>query len=236
MGRLHERLNSSEAEFPDSLRKVFLDGCNGTGRGGRDRAAAVRVLSFCLSYPKVLGFMDCSKLSTKAVFPISDSCGDEAKVDPSIDSCHVLLWVYDYFLTLEDEVRCPSIFQSKSQVLTLAQINYAWSGSRFWSELPPPRLIFNSPYGYSTVFVLFIAVRHPKNTSGCDGLDSTLEQVHSHVPRTLQHSLSPGSRTIYPHRRFSPLYNPTAIKLPYGKPSFIRPPSSFRSNHGCVKL
>ena len=77
--------NGGGAEFPDSLRKVSLDGCNGTGGGGRDRTAAVRVLSFCLLHPKVLGFMDFSRWSTKVLSPVSDPCEDEAKIDPCIN-------------------------------------------------------------------------------------------------------------------------------------------------------
>ena len=54
------------------------------------------------------------------------------------------LWFYDYFLTLGDEVRYPHIFRRKCQALTVAQINYAWSGRRSWGEFLPPCQISNS--------------------------------------------------------------------------------------------
>jgi hypothetical protein len=43
------------------------------------------------------------------------------------------LWVYDYLLTLGDEVQyseVPTVFQA----LTGEQIKYAWAGRRSWSE------------------------------------------------------------------------------------------------------
>ena len=44
------------------------------------------------------------------------------------------LWVYDYFLTFEDEVRYSRISRPERQVLTVTQIKYAWSGNKTWSE------------------------------------------------------------------------------------------------------
>ena len=42
------------------------------------------------------------------------------------------LWIYDYFLTLGDEVRYPRIFRPRFQVLTATQIKYAWSRRKSW--------------------------------------------------------------------------------------------------------
>ena len=70
------------------------------------------------------------------------------------------LWIYDYFLTLGDEVQYPCILRLRCQVLTVVQIKYAWSGRRSWgkfiSALPKYLIIYSHP----TVFGLFIAVRH----------------------------------------------------------------------------
>ena len=41
------------------------------------------------------------------------------------------LWVYDYLLTLGDEVRRHT-FSTERWVLTIAQIDYAWGGRRSW--------------------------------------------------------------------------------------------------------
>lgn len=92
---------------------------------------------------------------------------EKAKFNPSTITQLLMvsiqcLWIYDYILTLGDEVRRSSIFWSGYPVLTVAQIKYAWHGRRSWSE--PTSLIqisYNS-YGCSTVFALFIAVRHPE--------------------------------------------------------------------------
>ena len=45
------------------------------------------------------------------------------------------LWIYDYFLTLGDEVQCPCIFRPGYQVLTVTQIVYAWSGRKSWGAI-----------------------------------------------------------------------------------------------------
>jgi len=70
------------------------------------------------------------------------------------------LWFYDYFLTLGDEVRYPHIFRRKCRALTVAQINYAWSGRRSWGEFLPPFRISNISHSHPAVFALFIVVRH----------------------------------------------------------------------------
>jgi len=81
------------------------------------------------------------------------------------------LWVYDYFLTLGDEVRHPSIFRLRCQVLTATvQINYAWSGKKSWGEFRPPRLISNGLHGFPTVSALFIFVWHSKIPQVVTGL------------------------------------------------------------------
>jgi len=50
------------------------------------------------------------------------------------------LWVYDYFLTLEDEVQCTSGSFQRFHILTVGQIKYAWSGRKSWGEFNPPFL------------------------------------------------------------------------------------------------
>ena len=44
------------------------------------------------------------------------------------------LWIYDYFLTLRDEVRYPYFSRQRYQVLTVAKIRYVWSGRRSWGK------------------------------------------------------------------------------------------------------
>ena len=72
------------------------------------------------------------------------------------------LWIYDYILTFGDEVRYSSILRQRWQVLTIVQINYAWSGNRSWSEFisTPPK--YQMIHGHPIVFALFIVVRHPE--------------------------------------------------------------------------
>ena len=72
------------------------------------------------------------------------------------------LWIYDYILTFGDEVRYSSILRQRCQVLTVVQINYAWSGNRSWSKFvsAPPQYL--TIHGHPTVFALFIVVRHPE--------------------------------------------------------------------------
>jgi hypothetical protein len=96
------------------------------------------------------------------------------------------LWFYDYFLTLGDEVRYSYILRSKRQVLTVLQIQYAWSGEKSWSEFISALPKYPTAHDRPTVFVLFIAVRRPKKTSSCDALDDIAEQVHPRVAHTLQ--------------------------------------------------
>ena len=69
------------------------------------------------------------------------------------------LWVYDYFLTLGDEVRSLCTLRPRCQVLTIVQIKYAWSGRRSWSQFISS-LNYLIIYSHPTVFGLFIAVRH----------------------------------------------------------------------------
>ena len=71
------------------------------------------------------------------------------------------LWVYDYFLTLGDEVRYLCTLRPRCQVLTIVQIKYAWSGRRSWSEFIS-LLNYLIIHSHPTVFALFIAVRHPE--------------------------------------------------------------------------
>ena len=97
------------------------------------------------------------------------------------------LWIYDYILTFGDEVRYSSILRQRWQVLTIVQINYAWSGNRSWSEF-----ISTSPR-YLIIFMFTqqclrcsLLYGIPKKTSSCDGLNSIVEQVHSNVAYHLQ--------------------------------------------------
>jgi len=51
----------------------------------------------------------------------------------------LFLWIYDYILTLGDEVRYPCVLSTERLVLTVAQIKYAWSARRSWSKFPLSR-------------------------------------------------------------------------------------------------
>jgi len=44
------------------------------------------------------------------------------------------MWIYDYFMTLGDEVWPPCIFRSKFQVLTVVQIKYFWLSRKSWGK------------------------------------------------------------------------------------------------------
>lgn len=72
------------------------------------------------------------------------------------------LWVYDYLLTLGDEVRLylrlPRLLRG---VLTATQINYAWPGEKSRGESHFVHFVQGTynQYNSTTVFALFIAVR-----------------------------------------------------------------------------
>ena len=91
---------------------------------GPDLATLVEVMellyvfSLCPSRRELLDSIDLSSLATKVTSQTSSACGDGGKAD-LIKLCMVSvyrLWMCDYLFTLGDEVRCPCIFQRRSQV------------------------------------------------------------------------------------------------------------------------
>ena len=92
-----------------------------------------------LSHRNVLDSIDLSSSGTKVTFRPPNAC-EGTKANPYnltqlfMVSMHCL-WMYDYILTLGDEVRHPCIFRPKCSILTLTQIKFAWSGRKSWGKL-----------------------------------------------------------------------------------------------------
>ena len=176
------------------------------------------------------------------------------------------LWFYDYFLTFGDEVQYPWVFRRRCQLLTVVQINYAWSGRKSRGEFPPPRLISNGSRVTRQCSRCSLLYGTSNKISSCNGLDVTIEQVHSPCARTLQghhHILSqkacesrPAMRrrpyahenfhscafpptlcVMYPHRRSSPLYTTRQLSTHYMGISPLHDDCHcYRSDNGCVEL
>jgi len=101
-----------------------------------------RLESFCACFPfylsqcKVRGSMDSSRSVLKVVLQIlnarTDGANSNLRAQLSLTFGHCL-WVYDYLLTLGDEVGTTTSSSTERLVLTAAQIEYAWSGRKSWS-------------------------------------------------------------------------------------------------------
>ena len=89
-------------------------------------------LPFCLP-PRLI---DCLRLATKVISQISDPCGGAKREHIQWFAVSMYgMWIYDYFLTLGDEVRHSyRSLRQQCQDLTDAQIQFAWSGRKSWSE------------------------------------------------------------------------------------------------------
>ena len=93
--------DTSRAVEPDFLTLIDLDRRDECDAFSETRAAIVRSLPFRLPH----GLIDCLRLSTKVIFQISDPCGAKREHIQWLAVAMYGLWVYDYFLTLGDEVR-----------------------------------------------------------------------------------------------------------------------------------
>lgn len=99
--------------------------------------------SFCAHFSlrflrcQVLDSMNLSRFGTKVVFRTSNAYGYVAKLTSRTTSQFFMvslhcMWLYDYLLTLGDEVWHACIFRPRRHVLTVVQIKYAWSGRKSW--------------------------------------------------------------------------------------------------------
>jgi len=199
------------------------------------------VLSLFVFTCKVPGLIDSSRLSTRVIIRIRIRAETRRRLThvqthPVVFDFYVL--AVDLRLLLDPWRRGPVPLHSLTEVsvvLTVAQINYAWPGSKSWSKFistsPRYLIIFTFTQQCLCCSLLYGI---PKKTSSCDGLDSIVEQVHSNVADHLQghHVFSlhkvckfrsamlprrhadeasyscefpPILRSIYPHRRSLPL-------------------------------